>query len=210
MTRPARHLLVPVVALLVLMTACGDDDATATTQADTTQAATTQAATTQAQSPNTAPFVSTSTTEPPAPVDPNRTVQAGDAISVHYVGTLDDGEQFDSSRDRGRPLSFVVGSGDLISGFDAAVMGMKVGDVKTVRLEASEAYGERVEVQTVPIPLDQLPDGVEVGQVLVSAMGDQFTVLEVGETEATLEFDPNHPLAGEALTFEIELVSFDN
>lgn len=206
MARSIRRILIPLAALLLLVAACGDDDEGA-------------APTTQAESPNTEPFVSTTavattaattTTEPAVPADPNRTVAAGDAISVHYVGTLDDGEQFDSSRDRGQPLSFVVGSGQLISGFDEAVLGMKVGEVKTVRLEPEEAYGQRVENQTVTAPLDQLPADVAVGQVLYSSSGQEFTVLEVGETEASLEYDPNHPLAGEALTFEIEVVSFDS
>jgi FKBP-type peptidyl-prolyl cis-trans isomerase 2 len=207
LSRPSLRILLAVVALIVLAAACGDDDGVASTQAE---------------SPNTQPFGSTTaapaptteapTTVPPTtvPQDPGRTVENGDAISVHYVGTLDDGEQFDSSRDRNQPLSFVVGSGQLIRGFDTAVMGMKIGDVKTVRIEAVDAYGERVEMQTVSVPLEQLPDDVAVGQTLFNGAGQEFTVLELGETEASLEFDPNHPLAGEALTFEIELVSFDS
>lgn len=204
-----RYLPVPALLFVLIAAACGDDDASGSS-------------TTQAESPNTAPFESTTTaaptaaptsavvTEAPVPADPNRLVAAGDEISVHYVGTLDDGEQFDSSRDRGQPLSFTVGIGQMISGFDAAVVGMKIGDVKTVTLSPAEAYGERTDPDVITVTLDQLPPDVTAGQTLFSQTGQQALVVEVGETEATLEVDSNHPLAGQSLTFEIEMVSFEN
>ena len=137
-----------------------------------------------------------------------REVTAGDAISVHYVGTLDDGEQFDSSRDRGQPLSFVVDSGQMIAGFDAGVRGMAVGDIKTVRIESVDAYGEWTEEQVISIPVEALPEGTEAGEQLIAGNGQSVLVLEIDDIEVRL--DANHPLAGEALTFEIELVSFEN
>jgi FKBP-type peptidyl-prolyl cis-trans isomerase 2 len=130
-------------------------------------------------------------------------VAAGDAISVHYVGTLDDGEQFDSSRDRDQPLSFVVASGQMIAGFDAAVHGMKLGEVKTVRIEPADAYGD-----VFAVPIDQVPAGTVAGDRLSASTGQSFQVVTVTETEAMLL--PDHPLAGQALNFEIEIVSFDN
>ena len=134
-------------------------------------------------------------------------VAPGDAISVHYVGTLDGGEVFDSSRPRGQPLSFVVGSGQTIAGFDAGVQGMKLGEVIDVRIEPVDAYGEWTEERVVTVPIDQVPPGAAVGDELSSG-GQAFKVLEVSDTEVRL--DANHPLAGQALNFEIELVSFDN
>ena len=141
--------------------------------------------------------------------DSGRAVMPDDPISVHYVGTLDDGEQFDSSRDRGQPLSFVVDAGQMIAGFDSAVRGMKLGQIKTVRIEAVDAYGEWSEESVLTVPIDQIPVETTVGDELFAGSGNQrFLVLEIGETEARL--DANHELAGKALTFEIELVSFDN
>ena len=146
--------------------------------------------------PNTEPFV------------PPRVVEPGDAISVHYVGTLDDGELFDSSRERGEVLSFTVAADQMIPGFDAAVRGMALGDLKNVRIEPADAYGARDDSLVIAVALNRLPDGVAAGDNLESASGQRVTVVEVGETEARI--DTNHPLAGEALNFEIELVSFDD
>ena len=84
--------------------------------------------------------------------------QEGDSVAVHYVGTLDDGSEFDSSRG-GEPLPFVVGSGQMISGFDAAVHGMAVGDVKTVRIPAEEAYGDVDPELVFSVPIDEAPEG---------------------------------------------------
>ena len=162
-----------------------------------------------------APVVSTAVVSTPVPDpspapsvgDPDRVVQPGDAISVHYVGTLDDGEQFDSSRDGGQPLSFVVAAGQMIAGFDAAVRGMKLGEVKTVRIDAVDAYGERTEDRVITVAIGGVPEGTAVGDELSAPTGQRFVVLEVTETEVRL--DGNHHLAGQALTFEIEIVSFD-
>ena len=105
-------------------------------------------------------------------------------------------------------MSFVVASGRMIPGFDAAVQGMKLGEVKTVRLEPADAYGEWSEDNVVSVAIDQVPPDAAVGDELFSSAGQRFVVLEIGEAEVRL--DGNSALAGQALTFEIELVSFDN
>jgi FKBP-type peptidyl-prolyl cis-trans isomerase 2 len=125
-------------------------------------------------------------------------------VAVHYTGTLDNGEEFDSSLERG-PLSFVLGSGQMISGFDAAVHGLKVGDAITVRLKPSEAYGERDDDLIVELPLAGLPQGVTAGDNVSFQNGAQGVVLEV--TDEVYRVDVNHELAGNTLTFEIELIS---
>ena len=132
-----------------------------------------------------------------------RVAEDGDQVSVHYTGTLDNGEQFDSSIGRD-PLPFQVGAGGVIDGFDAAVRGLAVGESVTVRIEPAEAYGVSREDLVVTVPRDQAPDNVAVGQEVMLG-NSRAVVIEVTETEVRV--DANHPLAGEALTFEIELVS---
>jgi peptidylprolyl isomerase len=131
----------------------------------------------------------------------------GDTVSVHYTGTLDDGQVFDSSRER-EPLTFVVGDGNVIPGFENAVEGMQVGDTREVVVESEDAYGERQEDRMIEVPMDKLPEGVEVGSALqTESMGQPIilTVAQIEDDKATL--DGNHPLAGEKLHFEIELLS---
>lgn len=132
-------------------------------------------------------------------------VQDGDIVEVHYVGTLDDGSQFDSSRDRDVPFTFTVGAGQVISGFDEAVRGGKVGDVQTVRMEAADAYGEWSEENVIEVPVNPEQGVVAVGDEVFLTSGQPVVVLEV--TEETVTLDANHRLAGEALTFEIEILS---
>mgnify|MGYP005836552923 CR=1 FL=1 len=136
-----------------------------------------------------------------------RVVKAGDAISVHYVGTLDDGSVFDSSRDRDEPFSFTVGSGQVIAGFDNAVLGMAVGDKKTVRLRPEEAYGEWRQDLVFDVPLENAPQGLVAGDRVHISGGGEAVVLEV--TDKVVRIDANPRLAGQALTFEIEIVSID-
>ncbi len=124
-------------------------------------------------------------------------------MAVHYTGSLDSGEEFDSSRERG-PLGFVLGSGQMISGFDAAVHGLKVGDSVTVRLEPAEAYGERDDDRILEFPIAQLPEGLTEGDDVIWN-GRPVVILEV--TSEVFRIDTNHSLAGQALTFEIELIS---
>ncbi len=133
-----------------------------------------------------------------------RTANDGDAVAVHYTGTLDDGSQFDSSAGRD-PLEFVVGSGQVISGFDQAVRGLAIGESRTVRMEPADAYGERRDDMVITVPLEQAPPGIKVGDQ-VSAGNMPAEVIAVDEETVTI--DANHRLAGEALTFDVELVKF--
>ncbi len=127
----------------------------------------------------------------------------GDTVAVHYTGTLDDGSQFDSSAGR-EPLEFVVGSGQVISGFDEAVRGLEVGASRTVRMEPADAYGEVRDDLVVSVPADQAPPGLNVGDQ-VAAGGRPATVVAIDDDSVTI--DANHQLAGEALTFAVELVA---
>jgi peptidylprolyl isomerase len=138
--------------------------------------------------------------------------KAGDNVSIHYTGKLDDGTEFDSSAGRD-PLKFEVGSGQVIAGFDKAVEGMTVGDNKNVRIEPTDAYGERHEQLIQVVPRSALPDEINpaVGMPLQSRGPDgqvvDLTITEVSDESITV--DANHPLAGFALNFDIELVAID-
>jgi len=135
----------------------------------------------------------------------------GDSVQVHYTGSFDNGTVFESSYG-GEPLTFVIGDGSMIAGFDAAVRGMEVGDIKTVTIPAVEAYGEYQLDLVVVLPRDEFEEELEVGQQVqlqnvTSGEMLVFTVVEIADTEVTL--DANHPLAGQNLTFDIELVALD-
>ena len=142
------------------------------------------------------------------------TTKSGDTISVHYTGTLDDGTEFDSSHTRGETLTFQVGVGQMIPGFDAGVVGMSVGETKTINIPATEAYGERVTEAVQQIPKTSFPENFQfiVGQQVqgTGPNGENVTatVLTESDNEVTLDF--NHPLAGKNLNFEVELVEIVN
>lgn len=133
----------------------------------------------------------------------------GDNVKVHYKGTLADDTVFDSSEGND-PLEFAVGSGQVIQGFDEAVVGMKVGESKVVNIPADKAYGQRNDEMVIQAPLEQVPPDLnpEVGMQL--EMGGtngeivRVRVVEIADTHITL--DANPPLAGQDLTFAIELV----
>ena len=135
--------------------------------------------------------------------------KSGDTVRIHYTGTLDDGTQFDSSAGRD-PLEFALGGGQVIPGFDSAVDGMAVGDSKTVTIPPEEAYGQRHEQLVQQVSRSALPDEIEpaVGMQLQSQSPEgQVMMLVVTEVEEeSITVDANHPLAGQALTFDIELV----
>ena len=137
------------------------------------------------------------------------TAKSGDTVRIHYTGTLDDGTQFDSSSGR-EPLEFALGGGQVIPGFDSAVDGMTVGENKNVTIAPDDAYGQRHEQLVQQVPRDILPEDMEpaVGMQLQSQSPDGQTMnLIVTEVlEETITVDANHPLAGQALTFAIELV----
>jgi FKBP-type peptidyl-prolyl cis-trans isomerase 2 len=136
----------------------------------------------------------------------------GDTVQVHYRGYLDSGEEFDSSYERGEPLSFVVGAGQMISGFDAAVVGMALGDTKTIHLTPEEAYGQPDETLIRPFPREDFgneSDPRPGDEYIFSSGGSQFQVVVVSVNETTVVIDANHPLAGENLNFDIELVGLE-
>jgi peptidylprolyl isomerase len=136
----------------------------------------------------------------------------GDTVKIHYTGTLDDGTEFDSSAGRD-PLEFQLGGGQVIPGFDNAVEGMTIGDNKSVRIEPDEAYGQRHEQLVQDVQRSALPDDLtpEVGMALQSQSPDgRVMMLTItGVSDDTITVDGNHPLAGQALSFDIELVSID-
>lgn len=133
-----------------------------------------------------------------------------DVVRVHYTGKLDDGSVFDSSLER-EPIEFTIGEGNVIPGFEQAVVGMNPGETKTVRIVSEEAYGPYRDDMVLTVERSQFPPDIEpaVGQALQvqQSNGEPFvvTVSEVGEGEVKL--DANHPLAGKDLTFNIELVA---
>ena len=141
------------------------------------------------------------------------TAKEGDRVRVHYTGRLEDGQVFDSSRG-GEPLEFTVGAGEVIAGFDEAVRGMQVGETKTVEIEPEDAYGPRREglVATIERARAQFPAEPQVGMSLALPLQDG-NQLEVVITEVTADhvtIDGNHPLAGEKLIFDVELVGNDS
>jgi FKBP-type peptidyl-prolyl cis-trans isomerase 2 len=136
-------------------------------------------------------------------------VKKGDTVKVHYHGKLISGETFDSSEGR-EPLEFKVGEGSVIKGFDDGVMGMKVGDKKTVEIAVEEAYGPKSEDMVIELPKDRFPADLnpEAGMQLTmsNGSGQNFRVIVVEVKEDAVVLDANHPLAGEDLVFDIELV----
>lgn len=135
--------------------------------------------------------------------------KSGDTVRIHYTGTLDDGSQFDSSVGRG-PLEFTLGSGQVIPGFDSGVTGMEVGEKKTIHIPCAEAYGEFNPAAQQDVPRDQIPADIplEVGtQLQMQAPNGQVMPVKVAAvTDETVTLDANHPLAGQDLTFALELV----
>ena len=138
-------------------------------------------------------------------------VKNGDSVRVHYTGKLEDGTEFDSSRKR-EPIEVTVGSGSLIPGFEKGIVGMQIGDKKTITVQPDDAYGERnhglvVEIDKKDFPSDITP---EVGMPLQVKQSDDniINVMITEITEGSVIIDANHPLAGKPLVFDIELVDF--
>ncbi|MGY0392862.1 FKBP-type peptidyl-prolyl cis-trans isomerase [Bizionia sp. KMM 8389] len=137
-------------------------------------------------------------------------VKENDTVQVHYTGKLSSGQVFDSSADR-EPLEFTLGQGMLIPGFEKAVLEMKVNDKKTVVIDKAEAYGDVQKELFHEVKKDQLPQDIkpEVGMGLASKNPDgtehQFRVAAVNDDHIIV--DGNHPLAGQDLTFDLELVA---
>ncbi|MBD3381188.1 MAG: peptidylprolyl isomerase [candidate division Zixibacteria bacterium] len=135
--------------------------------------------------------------------------QEGDTVKVHYTGKLDNGMVFDSSQDR-EPLEFKIGAGQVIPGFEKGIIGMEVGQSKTVKLPPEEAYGPQREELIAEVKKADIPENIKpsVGQRLSLRQPDgntvNVTVSDVNEESITL--DANHSLAGKTLIFDIELV----
>jgi peptidylprolyl isomerase len=151
--------------------------------------------------------------EPSTLVDSKNTImqqaQQGDKVKVHYHGTLRTGETFDSSEGRD-PLEFTVGSGQVIKGFDEGVKGMNVGEKRTVEIAVEDAYGEKSSDMIIEFPKAQFPADMkpEIGQQLMmkNGSGQSFPVVVTEVKEDSVVLDANHPLAGQDLIFNIELV----
>ena len=144
----------------------------------------------------------------------NKTVKTGDTVSLHYVGTFPDGEEFDSSYERGEPVTVEVGAGMLIEGFDKAVVGMAVGEKRHVEVPKGEAYGDFnpnafVEVDKTSFPKD-FPFEKGAFVPLTNEEGAQFIGRLDEVTDNTVRVDLNHPMAGKDLEFDIELVGIES
>ena len=139
-------------------------------------------------------------------------VKSGDTVKVHYHGKLTDGSTFDSSEGR-EPLEFEVGSGSVIPGFDEGVTGMQVGEKRTVTIPCEQAYGVKQEDMLMEFPMDRFPEEMEpeVGMQLnmSNGAGQNFPVVIREVRDTTVLLDANHPLAGEDLTFDLELVEIN-
>ena len=139
-----------------------------------------------------------------------RQAQAGDTVHFHYTGTLADGSVFDSSEGR-EPLSFTLGSGQIIRGLDAAIAGMAVGEAATLTIPAADAYGEADPAARQAIPRAQIPPHIptEPGTALQmqTPQGQTIPVVVVEANEDEVVLDANHPLAGKDLTFAVEIVA---
>jgi peptidylprolyl isomerase len=135
--------------------------------------------------------------------------QAGDLVKVHYTGRLADGTIFDTSMER-EPLEFTLGSGELIPGFEQAVLGMTAGESKTATILADQAYGPHRTEQVIDVERHHLPPDLqpELGQRLQMTRpdGTTITVVVTATTETQVTLDANHPLAGRDLIFDIMLV----
>ena len=136
-------------------------------------------------------------------------VKSGDVVRVHYTGTLEDGSQFDSSVGRA-PLEFTVGAGQMIAGFDAGVVGMAVGEKKTILIDPDHGYGQKDPTAIIEFPSSNIPEGmaVEVGMKLnlQNQYGQPVPVVVMEVKEEVIIMDANHFLAGKDLVFEVELV----
>lgn len=134
-------------------------------------------------------------------------IENGNTVKVHYTGTFENGEVFDSSVERNEPISFTVGSKQVIPGFENALMGMTIGESKKVTLAPGQAYGNVVNEMIQEIDKALVPPTVKVGEVLTSQTEEgQFNVIVSEVNENTVVLDGNHPMAGKTLVFELEVV----
>ncbi|HEY5653900.1 MAG TPA: peptidylprolyl isomerase [Pontiella sp.] len=139
-------------------------------------------------------------------------IENGQKVKIHYTGTLDDGNQFDSSVGRD-PLEFEMGAGMVIPGFEKGVADMTVGEKKTINIPAAEAYGEKRDEMIMDFERSQLPEGLKpeigMGLQMQGPQGQPIPVQITAVAETTITIDANHPLAGQNLNFELELVEIN-
>lgn len=139
-------------------------------------------------------------------------VEKGNKVKAHYTGTLEDGSVFDSSEKQGQPLEFIAGAGQLIKGFDDAILGMEVDEEKEITLTPDQAYGEPNPQLTQNVPRDKLPEGMEpkVDMMLAVATptGQQVPAKITAVTDTEITMDLNHPLAGKTLNFKLKVVEY--
>lgn len=137
-----------------------------------------------------------------------QSARPGHIVQIHYTGTLEDGSVFDSSEGR-EPLEFRLGEGQVIPGFEEAVSGMAPGDERRVTIPADQAYGPKREDLVLVVDRAEMPDEIrpEVGQQLqLNQDGQAFVVTITDVSPENVTLDANHPLAGETLTFDLQLV----
>lgn len=136
-------------------------------------------------------------------------IENGQKVKIHYTGTLDDGKQFDSSAGRD-PLEFEMGAGQVIPGFETGVKEMAVGEKKSIHIPSDEAYGEKRDEMVMEFDRAQLPEELEpavgMGLQMQGPQGQPIPVQIIAVAEETITIDANHPLAGQSLNFELELV----
>ena len=217
-----RSLIVGLVAVLAAVgVACSQADPTPTATPRPTSVAVPAAVPSLATTPTAAPIPTseptstavptaipsvstTATVKPTTNVSTSKLVaQDGNTVTVHYRGTLDDGEEFDSSIGDD-PLTFTLGEGRVIPGFGNAIRGLSVGDTVTVRIEPEDAYGEHSDDLVLEFERGTAPSDIAVGQILQLRNGLPAIIIEV--TDEIVRIDANHRLAGQALTFEIEVM----
>jgi FKBP-type peptidyl-prolyl cis-trans isomerase 2 len=135
-------------------------------------------------------------------------IKEGSKVKAHYTGRLTNNEVFDTSLMDGRePLEFTVGEGNLIQGFESGIMGLNTGDKKTIEILPEEAYGQYRDDMVMVVPKTNTPEGVQEGQTLQANINGEifpFMVRQVNENDVVL--DANHPLAGQTLIFEVEIL----
>ncbi len=141
------------------------------------------------------------------------TLKNGDTVKVHYTGTLEDGRVFDTSRERD-PLEFKVGEGRIITGFENGVVGMEIGETRDIEVPPDEAYGSRREELVMEIPANEFPEHItpEVGMQLQIKQqdGTPFGVVITDVADEAVTLDANHPLAGQTLYFQVELLEISS
>ncbi len=139
-------------------------------------------------------------------------VEKGNKVKIQYEGKLESGQVFDKSQDD-KPLEFTAGAGQVIPGFDHAVMGMEIGEEKEFKIDSDNAYGSRNEELVKTVPRSQLPEGLEPKEGMMlqtqNPSGQVMPVKVVEVEEEDIKIDFNHPLAGENLLFNVKVLEIN-